>query len=64
MKKRCVIGMALVALMFARAGIAEEGKAIFAGGCFWCMESDFDRVPGVTKTVAGYIPIMTQNAMF
>ncbi|MCP5080185.1 MAG: peptide-methionine (S)-S-oxide reductase MsrA [Alphaproteobacteria bacterium] len=35
---------------------AEEQKlAIFAGGCFWCVESDFDHVPGVLKTVSGYI---------
>jgi len=29
--------------------------AIFAGGCFWCVESDFDHVPGVLETVSGYI---------
>ncbi len=28
--------------------------ATFAGGCFWCVESDFDSVPGVVRTVSGY----------
>jgi peptide-methionine (S)-S-oxide reductase len=36
----------------APAGLA---KATFAGGCFWCVESDFDKVPGVKSTVSGYI---------
>jgi len=29
--------------------------AIFAGGCFWCTESDFDKLPGVVSTTSGYI---------
>jgi peptide-methionine (S)-S-oxide reductase len=36
----------------APAGLA---KATFAGGCFWCVEADFDKVPGVKSTVSGYI---------
>ena len=27
--------------------------AIFAGGCFWCTEADFEKVPGVTSAVSG-----------
>ena len=30
-------------------------KATFAGGCFWCVEADFDKVPGVMSTTSGYI---------
>ena len=33
---------------------AVTAKATFAGGCFWCVESDFDKVPGVLETVSGY----------
>jgi len=29
-------------------------KAIFAGGCFWCMESDFEKLSGVTDVVSGF----------
>jgi peptide-methionine (S)-S-oxide reductase len=35
----------------APAGLA---KATFAGGCFWCVEADFDKVPGVKSTTSGY----------
>ena len=31
-----------------------DAVAIFAGGCFWCVESDFDQVPGVVATISGY----------
>ncbi len=31
-----------------------EAVATFAGGCFWCVESDFDKVPGVVRTISGY----------
>ena len=32
----------------------ELAVATFAGGCFWCVESDFDKVPGVVETISGY----------
>ena len=34
---------------------AEAATAIFAGGCFWSIESDFDHAPGVIATTSGYI---------
>ena len=33
---------------------AEIKTAVFAGGCFWCMQPPFDQAKGVTKTVVGY----------
>ena len=39
----------------AGAGADDElAVATFAGGCFWCVESDFDTVPGVVETISGY----------
>jgi peptide-methionine (S)-S-oxide reductase len=31
-----------------------RASAVFAGGCFWCTEADFDNIPGVIATTSGY----------
>ncbi|MCF8467741.1 MAG: peptide-methionine (S)-S-oxide reductase MsrA [Sneathiella sp.] len=49
----CLISMVGISTS-ARAADAAQ-TAIFAGGCFWCVESDFDHVPGVLETISGYI---------
>ena len=49
--------LALAGLSGAQQPPAATGptaKAIFAGGCFWCVESDFDKVDGVLSTTSGY----------
>ncbi|MBY8916273.1 peptide-methionine (S)-S-oxide reductase MsrA [Nitratireductor rhodophyticola] len=43
---------------------AEKQTAIFAGGCFWCVEADFDKVPGVLDTVSGYAGGSTENPTY
>jgi peptide-methionine (S)-S-oxide reductase len=52
-------GLSLLGVSSPAAGSAEpppEGaaRATFAGGCFWCMEPPFDKVPGVISTTSGY----------
>lgn len=35
--------------------------AVFAGGCFWCTESDFEKIPGVESVISGYTGGKTEN---
>ncbi len=54
--------MLLAALLFSTAVVAaaqnsspsQTRTAVFAGGCFWCIQPAFDKAPGVIKTVVGY----------
>lgn len=43
---------------------AGQAVAVFAGGCFWCVESDFDKVPGVVSTTSGYTGGKTANPTY
>lgn len=57
-------GLAATSLAFFSSAGAENqptnevpkrlASAVFAGGCFWCVEADFDKVGGVIDTVSGY----------
>ncbi len=47
--------MAAVPAAYAQGPAPKTEAAIFAGGCFWCMEPPFDKLDGVLSTVSGYI---------
>ena len=44
----------IIATFLMSSALAATEKAIFAGGCFWCMESDFQELAGVTDVVSGF----------
>lgn len=57
--------LASVALHAVFAATDEEfAVATFAGGCFWCVESDFDTVPGVVETISGYTGGTVENPTY
>ncbi len=39
-------------------------KATFAGGCFWCVEADFEKVPGVLEVISGYTGGVKENPTY
>ena len=39
----------------------ENGKAYFAGGCFWCMEESFEKKEGVLEVISGYSGGTSEN---
>ena len=49
-----VVVTVFLSAVLGAASHAATGKAVVAGGCFWCVEADFEKVPGVVSVVSGY----------
>lgn len=58
--------LALAALLAASAATAQATTttAVFAGGCFWCIEKDFEKLPGVVEVESGYTAGNTANPSY
>ena len=57
----------LVLACLAATAVQAQGNlatATFAGGCFWCMEEAFEKVPGVVSAVSGYTDGRTKNPSY
>ena len=59
-----MIRLALVLILLASAAQAKTQTAILAGGCFWCVESNFESVPGVKDVISGYTGGNSQNPTY
>ena len=72
--KQWIAGLGVaVAMAFVTHGHAQTAKpsaqsatakATFAGGCFWCMEPPYDKLPGVISTTSGYMGGKTKNPTY
>ncbi|MBX7249791.1 MAG: peptide-methionine (S)-S-oxide reductase MsrA [Caulobacteraceae bacterium] len=59
-----VLATALVAAVRPAPAAPRLQTAIFAGGCFWCTESDMEHIPGVVSAVSGYTGGTTRNPTY
>ena len=51
---RCKNMLLIVLFALTSPVMADSATAIFAGGCFWCMEADYEKQAGVTGVVSGF----------
>ena len=49
-----ILGLVLSTSILFNIPFANADKAVLAGGCFWCMESDFEKLPGVSDVISGF----------
>src|SRR4029079_4479714 len=54
MKRLILLAHIFLAQLLLADPLPQTRTAVFAGGCFWCIQPAFDKAPGVIKTVVGY----------
>ncbi|WP_238366376.1 peptide-methionine (S)-S-oxide reductase MsrA [Mesobacterium pallidum] len=65
--KPILLAIAIALGLFARAHPVEAAASetlVVAGGCFWCVEADFEKVKGVREVVSGYTGGSVQNPTY
>lgn len=53
-RKSCLGALSLMIVTGAQAQPADAAEITVAGGCFWCVEADFEKVKGVSEAVSGF----------
>ena len=51
---RLIAALLIALLALPNAALAGQSTAVFAGGCFWCLEHDLEELPGVLEATSGY----------
>lgn len=62
MKNKQVIVTVLLSIIILQPAVAD--KAILAGGCFWCMEADYEKLGGVSEVVSGFTGGTLENPTY
>jgi peptide methionine sulfoxide reductase msrA/msrB len=66
MSSKFLVTLLIWSLILSMSNASEEklARATFAGGCFWCVESTFSKIPGVKQVISGYIGGRTTNPTY
>lgn len=59
-----LLSLVSVSVLATESTSTASATAIFAGGCFWCLEADFEKLPGVIAAESGYTASKTPNPTY
>ena len=62
--RRLMFAAILALVLNPVAALAKTEMAVFAGGCFWCVEKDMDHLKGVVATISGYAGGTSENPTY